>query len=271
MWGRFQAVREGGDAEACRAFFPLFHYSSQNPFFLNPRALDVTAMLSAMRRLLKRVHPEGIPWPGTVLYSAISQSAIFQRHYDLAVQDILAYGAEGRLLDIGTGPAWLLLRLCAASPRFRLVGLDASEPMVDKARQNVAAAGLSHVIEIKAGNVIDMPFTDGTFDTVVSTGSIHHWKEPVRGLNEVYRVLKPGGYALMYDLVSDTPEHVMKQAVREFGRLRILLMWLHAFEEPFYTVKDFESLGRHALFRQGTTRFVGALCCLSLRKERHES
>lgn len=228
-------------------------------------------MLSPARRLLKRVHPEGIPWPGTLLYNAVSRSAIFQRHYDLAVKDILGFSAEGHLLDIGTGPAWLLLRLYSASPRFRLVGLDASEPMVGKARENVAAAGLSHVIEIQTGNVIDMAFKDSTFNTVVSTGSIHHWKDPVRGLNEVYRVLKPGGYALMYDLVSDTPGPVMKQAVREFGRLRILLMWLHAFEEPFYTVKDFESLGRHALFRQGTTRFVGALCCLTLRKEKDES
>ena len=67
------------------------------------------AKLSAMRRLMKLVHPEGIPWPGSVLYNAISSSAIFQRHYELAARDILSHCSQGTLLDIGTGPARLLM------------------------------------------------------------------------------------------------------------------------------------------------------------------
>ncbi|MBE3143709.1 MAG: class I SAM-dependent methyltransferase [Planctomycetes bacterium] len=51
-----------------------------------------------------------------------------------------------------------------------------------------------------------MPFPDRSFDIVVSTVSMHHWKQPEACLNEIYRVLKNNSYALIYDLVSDTSE-----------------------------------------------------------------
>ena len=223
-------------------------------------------MLSPARRLLKIIHREGIPSPGTVFYNAISQTSLFQRNYELIAKDILSYCSEGRILDIGTGPGWLLVKLHHESPRLRLTGLDVSPSMVVRARKNMAEAGLSEVIEVREGNASHVPFSDNSFDTVVSTGSIHHWKNPTACLNEVYRVLKPGGFALMYDLVSDTPAAVLKETAYEFGRLRVLLFWLHSFEEPFYSSKDFELLAQPTLFKEGRPRFVGLMCCLILKK-----
>ncbi len=223
-------------------------------------------MLSPARRLLKIIHREGIPSPGTVFYNAISKTSLFQRNYELIAKDILSYCSEGRILDIGTGPGWLLVKLHHESPRLRLTGLDVSPSMVVRARKNMAEAGLSEVIEVREGNASHVPFSDNSFDTVVSTGSIHHWKNPTACLNEVYRVLKPGGFALMYDLVSDTPASVLKETAREFGRLKMLLLWLHSFEEPFYSSKDFELLARPTLFKEGRARFVGLMCCLILKK-----
>ena len=223
-------------------------------------------MLSPMRKLLKKFHPEGIPWPGTVLYNAVSATNIFQRHYELIAQDVLRYCSEGRILDIGTGPGWLLEKLYQASPKFQIIGLDISPSMVAKARENIKNAGLSDFIDIKVGDARKIPFANCSFDAVISTGSIHHWKDLTAGLNEIYRVLKQGGYALMYDLVSDTPESVIKEAAQEFGKLKMFLLWLHAFEEPFYSHKNFNLLARPTLFKGGQTRFVGVMLCLILRK-----
>lgn len=225
------------------------------------------AKLSLPRRLLKPFHPEGIPWPGTVLYNLASSTSLFQRQYEMAAADILSYCSEGGLLDIGTGPGWLLVKIHEQSPRMRLVGIDVSRAMVDKARKNMVVAGLSDAIEIREGNADRLPFADGSFDIVVSTGSIHHWKEPIAALNEVYRVLRPGAYALMYDVVSDTPASVLDNMAREHGRLKTCLFWLHAFEEPFYSRQRYEELVRTTQFKEGRTKFVGILCCLILKKD----
>jgi len=222
--------------------------------------------LSPARRLLKVFHPEAIPWPGTVFYNAISSTNIFQRNYELVAEHISDYGSEGSVLDIGTGPGWLLVKLRQKSPFLRLTGLDTSPSMVAKARKNIVDAGFSREIKVEEGDVSHIPFDADTFDTVVSTGSIHHWKDPVAGLNDIYRVLKPGGYALIYDIVSDTPKSVLKETAREFGRLRMVLLWLHAFEEPFYSYEDLGLLAQSSLLKEEQTMFVGVLCCLILKK-----
>jgi ubiquinone/menaquinone biosynthesis C-methylase UbiE len=222
--------------------------------------------LPRTRRFLKVFHCEGIPWPGTAVYNLASRSAIFQRHYEVVAEDILTHRREGSLLDVGTGPAWLLLTLHEKSPRLRLCGLDVSPSMVKKARSNIAGAGLASEIEITQGNAKCLPFPDASFDMVVSTGSIHHWKEPVAGLNELYRVLKSGGHSLLYDVARDTPGSVVRETAQRFGRFGTVLLWLHAFEEPFYSCEEFLSLAEASLFRKGQGRFVGGLYCLSLTR-----
>jgi hypothetical protein len=59
----------------------------------------------------------------------------------------------------------------------------------------------------------------------------------------------------------------MREMTRKFGRLRTALFWIHAFEEPFYSLLNFEQLAKDTLFGEGETRFMGILCCLILRKE----
>ncbi len=223
-------------------------------------------MLPRFRRLLKLFHPEAIPWLATPIYNAVSGSEIFQRHYEMVARDILTYCPVGSTLDIGTGPGWLLVKLHRLSPALRLVGLDISASMVAQARKNLADLGLAGFIEVREGTASQLPFAAASFDAVVSTGSLHHWKDPLSGLNEIYRVLRPEGYALMYDLVRDTPASILRQASCEFGSLRLILLWLHAFEEPFYSREDLESLARASRFKEGLTRFVGVLCGLILQK-----
>jgi SAM-dependent methyltransferase len=56
-------------------------------------------------------------------------------------------------------------------------------------------------VDFRVGDVASLPFPDASFDAVVSTFSLHHWSDPARGLSEIYRVLRPGGVARIYDLV----------------------------------------------------------------------
>ena len=216
--------------------------------------------------MIRRLHPEEIPWPGSALYNELSHTSIFLRHYELVAQDVANYGTARGILDIGTGPGQLLLALRDVFPTARIVGVDISHAMVAQAHRNLGKSGLDHSIEVRAASATELPFADGTFDRVVSTGSLHHWKDPVRALSEVHRILKFGGYALLYDLVRDVPKEIRGGVRTHFGSFRLALLWLHSFEEPFLDVQDMIELGRRTDLKVEGTKFVGALCCLISRK-----
>jgi len=138
--------------------------------------------------------------------------------------------------------------------------------LVARAREILAAAGVGEQIELVTANASHLPFPDGAFDAVISSGSLHHWKAPVASLNEIYRVLKPGGQALLYDLVRDTPKAEWQKTSDILGRWRVLFMWLHGFEEPFYRTDELRQLAEGSLFATGEVGFLGLVCRLALRK-----
>ncbi len=223
-------------------------------------------MRSPWRRFLKRFHPEGIPWPASVLYNALSSTEIFTRHYELVAADVARYEDARCILDIGTGPGHFLPTMRKVLPDTRLVGVDISISMIAQARRNLEKHRRDSRIAVAVSSAGALPFDDGTFDRVVSTGSLHHWKDPVHALSEAHRVLKPGGVALMYDLVRDMPQIVLDDMRHSFSRFRIALLWLHSFEEPFLSAEEMYDLGKRTEFVVEGTRFTGALCCLVLRK-----
>jgi ubiquinone/menaquinone biosynthesis C-methylase UbiE len=223
-------------------------------------------MRSLWRRFLKRFHPEGIPWPASVLYNALSSTEIFTRHYELVAAAVASYGNAGRILDIGTGPGHFLLAMRKVFPDTNLIGVDISTSMIAQAQRNLKRHERHPRMEVGVSGASALPFADGTFDRVVSTGSLHHWKDPVRALSEAHRVLKPDGVALMYDLVRDMPQALLDDMRHSFGRFRIALLWLHSFEEPFLSAEEMYALGRRTEFAVEGTEFTGALCCLVLRK-----
>ncbi len=223
-------------------------------------------MTTLWRQFIKRLHPEGIPWPGSFIYNALSRSEIFFRHYELVAWDVANYGMAKRILDVGTGPGQLLFALQRVFPEAATFGVDISQAMVAQARKNIEACGHERSIESLVAGANALPFAAETFDRVVSTGSLHHWKAPVQGLSEVHRVLKVNGFALMYDLVRKMPKLVCEQVRSQFGSFWLALLWLHSFEEPFLSPEEMEQLGRASDFAVEGTRFTGALCCLVLRK-----
>ncbi|MBT3368337.1 MAG: class I SAM-dependent methyltransferase [Nitrospina sp.] len=223
-------------------------------------------MTTRWRQFIKGLHPEGIPWPGSFVYNALSRSEIFRKHYELVAQDVTKYGIADRILDVGTGPGQLLIALRQTLPNATLIGVDISPAMVVQAQKNIRVCGHESHIELKVAGANALPFADETFDCVVSTGSLHHWKNPICALSEAYRILKVNGYALMYDLVREMPKVICEKVRAQFGSYRLALLWLHSFEEPFLSPEEMEALGRQSDFVVEGTRFAGALCCLVLRK-----
>jgi ubiquinone/menaquinone biosynthesis C-methylase UbiE len=169
---------------------------------------------SVTGKLLVRLCREGFPWPLSLLYDRLSQGRTFRRHYELIADDILSRVRPECLLDIGTGPGWLLVKLHRLCPETRFAAVDISSAMIARARENLAKAGCDGRIEIHEAGAHALPFADGSFDTVTSTISLHHWKDPEVGLNEIHRVLRPGGTGLVYDVVKRMPQDALSAARR---------------------------------------------------------
>jgi ubiquinone/menaquinone biosynthesis C-methylase UbiE len=116
--------------------------------------------------------------------------------------DVAASAPRGaRILEVGCGPGLLSARL-AQSHGLEVTGLDLDPAMIELARANALASSVDsrRRPSFVVGDVAALPFADEGFDIVVSTFSLHHWSDRTAGLNEIARVLAPGGRALIWDL-----------------------------------------------------------------------
>jgi ubiquinone/menaquinone biosynthesis C-methylase UbiE len=109
----------------------------------------------------------------------------------------------GAALEVGPGPGYLGLEWLKQTGGTRLTGLDISADMLAVARRNAAEYGLAGRVEYVQASGSTMPFDDGTFDAVFSNGSLHEWSDVPGTLDEMWRVLKPGGRLFVSDLRRD--------------------------------------------------------------------
>jgi ubiquinone/menaquinone biosynthesis C-methylase UbiE len=121
--------------------------------------------------------------------------------YKYQVRRILRRGIRrGRVLDIGTGSGRLAIELARArNCNFEIIALDISPDMLEKARQNARRYGVEDRIKFVVGTAAALPFPDDSFDLVISYASLHHWFEPVDVFNEIARVTRPDGCAIVRD------------------------------------------------------------------------
>jgi ubiquinone/menaquinone biosynthesis C-methylase UbiE len=108
----------------------------------------------------------------------------------------MSEGAEA--LDIATGTGEFARAL--SSHVSTVVGLDATEAMLERGRQFIAEAGIANV-ELREGLVQNLPFDDESFDIVSSRYAFHHFADPKPVLSEMARVCRPGGHVIIVDIV----------------------------------------------------------------------
>jgi ubiquinone/menaquinone biosynthesis C-methylase UbiE len=124
----------------------------------------------------------------------------------------LASGAS--VLEVAPGPGYLAIELAKLGD-YRVVGLDISRSFVEMARRNARGAGVA--VTFEQGNASCMPFASESFDVIVCRAAFKNFAEPVQALNEMHRVLKPGGKALIYDLRPDAPPEAINAEVKKMG------------------------------------------------------
>jgi ubiquinone/menaquinone biosynthesis C-methylase UbiE len=117
---------------------------------------------------------------------------------------------HSHVLEIAPGPGYFAIELAKLGD-YKIAGLDISETFVEIARANAAKAGVQ--VDFRRGNASNMPFDDETFDFLLCRAAFKNFSEPKRALDEMHRVLKRGGQALIIDLRRDASQESIKQAV----------------------------------------------------------
>jgi ubiquinone/menaquinone biosynthesis C-methylase UbiE len=220
------------------------------------------ALMAGLWRVYDRRARERIPGQEGIEDPAVSTAFEWVSHSPqmrwvrrYVTTNALGLQDHGDALDLGCGPGYLVLELARQAPGLHVTGIDLSEMMLADARQSAQQAGLGERVDFRMGNVEEIPCPDQSLDLVISTFSLHHWTDPVKVLNEVERVLKPGGAFTIFDLRRDMalPFYLLIWFATQF----IVPAALHRVNEPMgsrnasYSVHELAELARQSRLRGG--------------------
>ena len=126
--------------------------------------------------------------------------------------------ASARVLDLGTGPGEMPFRIAAQRPGWRIVGLDASMPMLrlGEAARREGSTAMAHRFVL--ADAKRTPFADDTFDVIFSNSILHHVDDPVAFWKEAARVAKPGALLFVRDLLRPESPEAARDLVETYAK-----------------------------------------------------
>jgi SAM-dependent methyltransferase len=129
---------------------------------------------------------------------------IGNRPMNLAALEALAVAPHHHILEIGFGGGSLLKALLDQTPEGKVVGLDISPTMVERARKLFKAAVENKHLVLTIGEVEELTFPDAAFDRILTVNTIYFWANPEKAARELRRVTAPQGRLVVgYGRVED--------------------------------------------------------------------
>ena len=111
---------------------------------------------------------------------------------------ILKKSQPRKILDVATGTGDFAIEALACNPA-KITGVDIAESMLEIGRKKILKQGLQEKIELLYGDSEKLPFQENNFDAVIVSYGVRNFENLEKGLNEMYRVLKPGGSVVIVE------------------------------------------------------------------------
>ncbi|MGP0071407.1 MAG: class I SAM-dependent methyltransferase [Bryobacteraceae bacterium] len=154
------------------------------------------------------------------------------------------------VLEVAPGPGYFCIEL-AKLGAYSITGLDISRTFVEIADKRAAEAGVH--VGFRQGNASSMPFADNTFDFLLCRAAFKNFGQPVRALQEMCRVLRPGGRGLIIDLRKDASmesinHHVGCMGLNPVNKVLTKLVFRTMLLRSAYTRQQFQHMLAQANF-----------------------
>lgn len=171
--------------------------------------------------------------------------------------EVAAHVAKGaHILEVAPGPGYLSIEL--AKRGFHVTAVDISPDFVEIAKHNAKEANVS--VNFMEGNASDLLFENHRFDFVVCTAAFKNFKEPVKALCEMYRVLKEEGTALIIDMNREATDEEIEHEVSKmkgFDKHFVKFSFKTFLKQGAYTKEEFETFIKETPFKNYDIRKEG--------------
>lgn len=171
------------------------------------------------------------------------------------------------VLEIAPGPGFLAIEM-ARSRRVTVTGLDISHTFVQIASENARRAGVQ--AEFRQGDAAALPFDAASFDLIACQAAFKNFTRPVDALNEMHRVLRADGTAVIQDMRNEATRADIDREVRgmELGRPNAFMtkVTLTMLRRRAFSQAQFERLAAASAFGSSEIRADGIGIEVRLRK-----
>lgn len=194
--------------------------------------------------MIRRQHADR-PIEGLMAKWYASNTAEMMKDYvDLARRIGGELPKGSRVLEVAPGPGYFSIELAKLGP-YTITGLDLSHSFVRMAAGKAAAAGVD--VNFVQGSASKMPFPQSSFDFLLCRAAFKNFADPVGALQEMARVLRPGGRGLLIDMNGNAHPEEVNRAVREMGlstvnRLLTKIAFKTVLIRSAYTRTEFEQM-----------------------------